>query len=143
MPGPPPKRPERRTRQPRGALAIVPSSGAVRKPPAPQGLTKAVTEAWAAFWASELAPMTLPADMIALRRLFRLYDQRERFAEAGFGEALTEGSTGQMVLNPLIRHLPTLDAEILALEDRFGLSPMARLNTSVRSNTGISTRRKR
>jgi hypothetical protein len=41
------------------------------------------------------------------------------------------GSQGQYVLNPLYRQMVTLETEIRNLEDRFGLSPMARLKLGV------------
>src|SRR5574337_423419 len=68
--------------------------------------------------------------------------QIHRFADAGLEEALATGSTGQTVLNPLIKHLPTLDAEILALEDRFGLNPRARLTLQVALGDAAESRDK-
>jgi P27 family predicted phage terminase small subunit len=41
------------------------------------------------------------------------------------------GSKGQQVLNPLARAVATFDAEIRALEDRFGLTPQARARLGV------------
>ena len=40
---------------------------------------------------------------------------------------LVEGSQGQPRINPLFTTIATMDAEIRQLEDRFGLSPRARL----------------
>lgn len=40
---------------------------------------------------------------------------------------MTTGSTGQLALHPLYKHVSTLDEKITALEDRFGLTPLARL----------------
>lgn len=106
-------------------------SASISPPEPPKGLSKDVAAAWRTFWSSPLAAQTTEADLIALRRLFRLYDQRERFARAGMKDPLAHGSAGQLALNPFLKHVPTLDAEILALEDRFGLSPMARLKLQV------------
>ena len=45
------------------------------------------------------------------------------------------GSQGQPVLNPLGRQLSSSDAESRQLEDRFGLTPMARLRLGVQIGT--------
>src|SRR5574337_1210855 len=120
----------------------MPRSGVGHRPAAPPGLTPVVAEAWTDYWASPVATQVTRADTMALRRLFRLYDQRERFGIAGLEEALATGSTGQIVLNPLVKHLPTLDAEILALEDRFGLNPRARLGLQVALGDAADSRAK-
>lgn len=133
MPGPAPKRAENRSRRPRGASLTVmpPSKSRIAKPKPPDGLLESIGESWEAFWASPLAQHTITSDLPALRRLFRLYHQREVYLTAGSEESLTRGSTGQMTLNPLLKEVDALDAKILALEDRFGLSPMARLKLQV------------
>lgn len=142
---PPPKPAARRSRQIRGGALRGVAVTLSRKPilpDAPAGLTEHVAAAWTDYWSSPLATQVTRADLMALRRLFRLYDQRERFADAGLEEALATGSTGQTVLNPLIKHLPTLDAEILALEDRFGLNPRARLTLQVALGDAAESRDK-
>lgn len=101
------------------------------KPKAPEGLSAVNAESWDTFWASPLAAQTIATDVAALRRLFRLYEQRERYIDEAAENTLSLGSTGQIVLHPLIREVDALDAKILALEDRFGLSPMARLKLQV------------
>jgi P27 family predicted phage terminase small subunit len=139
MPGPPPKPPDRR--QGRGARTSTKRAGAglvalpagkVEAPPPPAGLLKATRDAWERFWGSSLASLVVPdTDLLALRRLWTLYDERAR-ALNGYRKArLVRGSMGQVALSPLARVIEACDAEIRALEDRFGLTPMARLRLGV------------
>jgi hypothetical protein len=95
----------------------------ITPPPLPGRPLRVTQEGWEQFWASPQAAHVLPAHLPALMRLFSLRDQRERFAREGLRDSVGTGSTGQLVLSPLVKHLPVLDAAILALEDRFGLSP--------------------
>jgi hypothetical protein len=73
----------------------------------------------------------MPADHPALLRLFTLLDERERCARAASKQRLIKGSQGQPVLNPLLKQVAALDTEIRQLEDRFGLTPLARLRLGV------------
>jgi P27 family predicted phage terminase small subunit len=139
MPGPPPKPPDRR--QGRGARTSTKRAGAglvalpggkVEAPPPPAGLLKATRKAWERFWGSSLASLVVPdTDLLALERLFTLYDERAR-ALNGYRKArLVRGSMGQVALSPLAKAIQAFDQEIRALEDRFGLTPMARLRLGV------------
>lgn len=130
MPGPPPDLKSERSKR-RGLTVLGVSGSKVTRPPAPAGILAPVRVAWDVFWDSPLAQHTISTDILGLRRLFRLYDQRERYLREGAQETLKVGSAGQMVLNPLLKEVDALDAKILALEDRFGLSPMARLKLQV------------
>lgn len=118
---------QRKSRIPRGtALQSVPTTtlGPPMEPPDPaRGLLAVTTADWRAFWQSPQAAHVVESHLPALRRLFALRDQRERFARLGLKDPIGTGSTDQLVLSPLVKHLPVLDAAILALEDRFGLSP--------------------
>lgn len=76
---------------------------------------------------SPLAALVSDADLPALRRLFGLYDEHDRVWRVAREHRLLQGSQNQLVLNPLYRQASGLRADILALEDRFGLTPMARL----------------
>jgi P27 family predicted phage terminase small subunit len=87
--------------------------------------------AWEAFWASDVASLVTKADVPAVTRLHDLRDERERAYRGYRKERFVTGSTGQPVLNPLAKAMATLDAEIRALEDRFGLTPQARLRLGV------------
>jgi P27 family predicted phage terminase small subunit len=107
-----------------GSVPAVPSS---EKP-----LLKVTREAWVAFWSTEpLAALVMPADRSALDRLFRMYDMRERMERMVARQPFMEGSTGQPVVNPAAKEVASLDGRILALEDRFGITPMARLKLGI------------
>jgi P27 family predicted phage terminase small subunit len=137
--GPPPKPAGRRQRRnPRSSteragpelVALAGGRGAPPDPPA--GLLKTVRDSWPRFWASELAQLVQPAtDLPALERLWTLYDERMRALRGYRRQRLVRGSTGQMVLSPLAAAMKAFDSEIRALEDRFGLTPMARLRLGV------------
>jgi P27 family predicted phage terminase small subunit len=130
MPGPPPKHSDRRQRRNRRDLVIVPSDPAPT-PPAPSGLLAASTRAWSTLWGSPLASAFLPSDLPALSRLFELRDERVRAFRAARKARVVQGSKGQPVLSPMVGYVASLDAEIRNLEDRFGLTPRARLQLGV------------
>src|SRR5262249_32588346 len=86
-----------------------------------------VAEAWAGLWSSPLAGLVKPTDVPALRRLF---DYRHQLIEAqrAYGEEpVSVGSMGQPVLSPYAAEVHRLEGVIAKLEDRFGLTPLARL----------------
>lgn len=134
--GPARKDPEKRQRRNAAKdLAVVAEAAMdVPEPPSPPaGLLKATRDRWADYWSSPVAKLADPvSDLTALERLFRLYDDLERtnrtVREQGH---MVRGSKGQMVLHPLLRHTQVTQAEIRQLEDRFGLSPRARLSLNV------------
>lgn len=132
MPGPLPKPPDRRHRAARPAIVIGPRTRAVKIPPAPGGLLRATLESWESFWSSALARLVDPeTDLPAIRRLFTLQDERERALRSYTKRRLVEGSMGQPVINPAFRQVPRWDAEIRALEDRFGLTPASRFRLGI------------
>ncbi len=105
MPGPPPKHPGQRRRTNSRAGRILPSEGPETVPDLP-GRSKmlASTRAWwEAVWRSPMANAYLEADSLALIRLAQMIDLASR------GEANA-----------------ALLTEIRQLEDRTGLSPLAR-----------------
>lgn len=135
MPGPAPKPPERRQRRNRPTtLRVVPGGTLGRPvPPPPAGLLAATRREWETFWRSELARLIEPdTDLPALERLYRYYDEHRRVLREARKERLTIGSTGQMVLNPLLKYAESVAKEIRALEDRFGLTPRARLTLGIK-----------
>lgn len=130
MPGPLPKPAERRQRRNKPkALGVIPGGAAGGLAPAvPDGLLDATREEWDRFWGSELAQLVeRDTDLPALERLFGLYDEHRRALREARKERLVVGSMGQMVLNPLLKYAEALAKEIRAMEDRFGLTPKARL----------------
>jgi hypothetical protein len=107
MSGPPPKpASQRRRRNKAQAVVKLPSEPSKRTVPAlPDSgkLLKSTREWWRTVWSSPMAAVWLEADMPALARLAKLVD------EAARGEV-----AGQVLV------------EVRQLEDRFGLSPLAR-----------------
>lgn len=134
--GPAPKDPEKRQRRNAAMdLAIVAEGTAAvpELPTPPAGLLKRTRDRWTDYWSSPVAKLADPvSDLPALERLFALYDDLERSNAAvkKRGHMVT-GSQGQAVLNPLLRHIQVTQAEVRQLEDRFGLSPRARLSLNV------------
>jgi len=133
MPGPDPKPPERRQRRnKRWGPKLVREVHQGEPPEAPRGLLKTTRELWDGFWSSVLVEEVVqPVDLPAIRRLFALYDERERAYRAYRNERLVEGSQGQPVLHPLARQIPKYDSEIRQLEKEFGLTPKARAKLGI------------
>lgn len=130
VPPKPSDRRQRRNTREVGAVVSLPSRS-TPAPATPSGLLAPVRAAWDAFWGSEQSSLVMPADHPALLRLFSLLDERERCSRAARKSPLVEGSQGQPTLNPLLKHVGSLDTEIRQLEDRFGLTPLARLRLGV------------
>lgn len=133
--GPAPKDPENRQRRnaAKDLAVVTPGMAAPAVPAVPTGMLKATRDRWAAYWASPVAKLAdSVSDLPALERLFRLYDDLDRSMAAIRRDGhMVRGSQGQAVLNPLLRHTQATQAEIRQLEDRFGLSPRARLSLNV------------
>ena len=142
---PAPKKPvERRQRGARTkdvgtVVALAPVDQAAKYPMPDPGWLPEVSEAWHEFFCSPLSgPKVFKStDMPALRRLF-VYRDRLMHATQQFEEQPTaEGSMGQMVLSPWAAEMHRLEAEIQKLEDRFGLTPLARLRLGVTFEEGV------
>lgn len=88
-------------------------------------------KAWEMFWTSEISGLVVDADREALDRLFCLYDTRERMQRTFLEKPFTTGSTGQTVVHPAAKEVAALDERILRLEDRFGITPSARLKLGI------------
>lgn len=130
MPGPSPKQPGKRQRANKPSQMRVIPGGLVGRivPEPPKGMLKVISQRWVDFWGSDLAQLVEPAtDMMALHRLFTLYDDRERAYRSVKKKPFVKGSKGQPVANPMAGRTESLDKEIRMLEDRFGLTPKARL----------------
>lgn len=123
------KPPEKRQRRGTADLQVVNGEGgevpalpAVRGP----GLLKQTREWWDHVWSSPVAGSWEESDRHAVERLAKLHDDRERAFRQFRKQPLVEGSQGQPVLNPIRVVVDRCDGEIRQLEDRLGLSPMAR-----------------
>ena len=105
-------------------LAVAPSADVAWR--------ETTVERWVGFWQSGLASQVEPSDVPALRRLFWLYDEIDRVREAieETGRVVA-GSQGQPRPNPLYKQVSEFQAEARQLEDRFGLSPRARLQLGI------------
>ena len=118
---------QRRNRS-NAALALVKP----KRPAPPRNLRPAVLKTWNEYWGSELAKLVDPAtDGPAIRRLFILYDERERAYNEGKNKRMILGAANQKVLNPLLRYVAQCDMEIRQLEDRLGMSPRSRLQLGI------------
>lgn len=129
----PPKPADKRQRRNRRDAGLVPIDGGRTEAPAPlESWRPATVEQWGRFWGSPLASQVEESDHPALERLFRLYDEIERMwvavEETG---RVVAGSQGQPRPNPLFKQIAELQSEARQLEDRFGLSPMARLKLGI------------
>ena len=116
--------------------ALVPYSGPV--PPCPlredgNFVAQELRDEWLELWRTPVASSWDPqSDLAALHRLFRLRDQVNRLMVKVFEMGdMVDGSQEQKVLNPLHRLITVLTGQILALEDRFGLSPSARFKLGI------------
>ena len=122
------------------------------KPPAPAKEWLVVTaNDWREFWVSDLARHVKPTDRPAVKRLFTLRDQLVRaqreeakLRKLAMADPIVKGSMGQKVANPMFRAADSaaavalaLEPRIVALEDRLGLSPRARLALGVAEQTGM------
>lgn len=113
-------------------IGLVEVSAEVIVPPADSRWLLATREAWREYWSSPIAGVVeVRSDLVALRRLFGSYDEHERGLRAFRRQRFVVGSQGQPRLSPLADHLARLDTSIRALEDRFGLTPSARLKLGV------------
>lgn len=126
----PPARRQRRATKDSGVVSLA----SVRKPPeAPDGILKQTRDEWDDYWTSAVAMLVeSKGDLAALTRLFLLRDKARRYERAAKGNELVAGSQGQPRVNPLTKELHSaLYPAIAQLEDRFGLSPKARLQLGV------------
>lgn len=125
-------------------VELVP--GGLVVPAADPGWLPATVDEWSAFWADEeLRSIVRASQHAPLRRLFdwrdkllRAWAEADRLREAIGADHFIEGSTGQMRANPLYDLAAKADAtalaiegRIVALEDRFGLSPQSMLKLGV------------
>jgi phage terminase small subunit len=97
---------QRRRRNMQPSSAKLPASGLADSalvPAPPEGLGEYAVDAWRVWWSSPMAVVWIESDLPALTRMCRLTDQAAR------------GDASAAVLS-----------EVRQLEDRFGLSPLAR-----------------
>ena len=136
MPGPLPKPGERRQRRNgRGGVGVElrPCRTLAEVPAPPRDWLKVTRLRWLDYWQSEVGRVVeAQTDAMTLVRLFSLYDERERAYRAYKRRRMVPGSQGQPVVNPIWKQAAVMDAEIRQLEDRFGITPQARLKLGIR-----------
>lgn len=132
-------------RQGRGTddVGAVETTAPRKIPPAPhpsgRKLLASTVTAWTTFWQSKMATLVEPADQLALARLFRMYDLRERMERTLLAKPFVEGSTGQIVVHPAAKEVASLDARIDKLEPRFGLTPKGRLELGITFGAAVAS----
>ena len=125
------KRPDRRQRTNRTGVGLV-EVRPVAEPPEADPKWLAITRShYATFWTSPSAALVLPGDLPALRRLFAFRDEQERALRSYREKPVWEGSKGQPVVSGFAEEYARLERLVAPLEDRFGLSPLARLKLGV------------
>jgi hypothetical protein len=111
---------------------VVQATPQAALPPAERRWLHVTRERWEAFRSSDLVQVVEPAtDTPALLRLFGYYDEIERAIRAVRRKRFVPGSHGQPRLNPATRYVAELEGAVRALEDRFGMTPRARLQLGV------------
>jgi len=101
-------------------------------PPAPTNLGSVGVEIWDGIWLLGKDVFNVESDHWVIERYASMQERRygilDDIDKAGY---LVPGSQGQDVLNPLVRVLQDLEQKLIALEDRLGLSPEARLRLGI------------
>jgi P27 family predicted phage terminase small subunit len=104
-------------------LAVVPEP--------PEGLLESTLEAWRIYWRSDVAQAATEEGLPTIRRLFELYDQRDRAMEIVRQALVVRGSKDQLRLNPVADLVTKLETIILRLETELGLTPMSRARLGI------------
>jgi hypothetical protein len=108
-------------------LTVVRLRDRLPTPEPPHGLLRSTLLEWERFWQSSVADaVDREADLAAVARLFTLRDEFERAHRVYRRRPFVPGSAGQPALSPAARLMTWLAPAMLALEDRFGLSPRMR-----------------
>jgi phage terminase small subunit len=83
-------------------------------------------EAFAAYWADQVASLATPSVGALVVRYFDLMDEHARALRDVRKQRHTTGSTGQKVMNPSAGYLLQLEGAMQKLEQSLGISPQAR-----------------
>lgn len=100
-------------------------------PPAPAAVVnEAVRFQWDVFWRGTVAAALEPAQYPSVYRLFTYYEEWAQLAEDirnlyATDRTIIDGQRGGERLAPEFQRFNQLEKEILSLEDRLGLNPMA------------------
>lgn len=106
--------------------------------PAPdEGWHEITVQQWEDYWDSDVAGAAEEADLPLVYRLFRYRDEHTRLQMQWAGmaddERVTEGSNRKdaLRLHPIADRMRHLEADMLKLEDRLGLSPLSRARLGI------------
>jgi P27 family predicted phage terminase small subunit len=124
----------------RGALTILAprDPDSIIIPPTPVRLNGDAVEpgaafAWDRWWSSDLSQIVdLQSDMLAMERWILAVDEWLRLKLIIDEQPTTEGSTGQLRVNPLATRLKEVEAVISKYEDQFGMTPMSRMRLGIK-----------
>lgn len=106
-------------------------------PEPPPGLHEDVVDDWETYWTSGTANVVDEVDIPMVRRLFLYRDEHYRlgllWGEMGTDERVVEGSRHKdsLRLHPFGDRMKDLEALIAKLEDKLGLSPLARARLGI------------
>lgn len=124
---------ERQGAAPPSLELVTPLGVKLAVPDPDAGWSDATVAEWSAWWGSDVARMIDPdSETPIVRRLFDLLDQAARFEAAGRLEPMIEGSTGQLVINPLLKHAQGLRDEARRDESVLGRGPKRRLDLGIK-----------
>ena len=117
-------------------LVELGSLSELQAPPPPEGIRAELVTWWNAYFQSDIARAVYrSSDLPALERLVSLYELRAVAFELGVAEPIVRGGNNQKTENPMLKALTRYDADITQLEDRFGLTPRARVNLGIQVGT--------
>jgi hypothetical protein len=110
-------------------VGIVAADDSRSTPSAEITWRESTLERWVSFWRSPLASQVEPSDEGAFRRLFWIYDELDRLRQAieETGRVVEGSVRVSRVRIRLYKQVESFQAEARQMEDRFGLSPLSRL----------------
>jgi len=130
------KNPEARTGNANPPREVVPLTATevvvATAPAAPEHLDDVAARVWADVWSAGLGFYVEATDSHTIERYASLQGRRRLFLDELEADGYTTvGSQGQLVMHPLARVVSEIEGKLVALEDRLGLSPQARLNLGI------------
>jgi P27 family predicted phage terminase small subunit len=127
-----------RTKKPAGAAVdrrngrradlTVTAGGRLDPPP---GLSEPALQVWNAYWDDAVATVQTPVDRGVLTRWVSEYDRYLRAVAEADKQPLVEGSTGQMVENPLYKIAYRALEAAERCERQLGVGPLYRSNLGI------------
>lgn len=122
-----------------GSVVPFMESDPLEVPDPPRKMLQLTRSVWELVWTSGIASALQPQDQVSLQRWIRYLDEWNRcereMTKPRF-DRLVAGSRGQLVLNPLIPYMQQLEGLMTKLEDKLGLSPMARARLGLTAAEG-------